>query len=136
MADLSITAADVKKTDTTLIAEGIAGGTVTAGQPVYRDSTASNKLKAADADALASAAAVGIALHGASADQPLKYAIGGNLTLSSVMTVGAVYVVSTTAGGIAPVADLGSGDYVTLLGIATTATNLKISISVSGIAKP
>jgi hypothetical protein len=136
MADLSITAADVKKTDTTLIAEGIAGGTVTAGQPVYRDSTASNKLKAADADALASAAAVGIALHGASADQPLKYAIGGNLTLSSVMTVGAVYVVSTTAGGIAPVADLSSGDYVTLLGIATTATNLKISISVSGIAKP
>ena len=136
MADLSITAADVKKTDTTLIAEGIAGGTVTAGQPVYRDSTASNKLKAADADVLASAAAVGIALHGASADQPLKYAIGGNLTLSSVMTVGAVYVVSTTAGGIAPVADLSSGDYVTLLGIATTATNLKISISVSGIAKP
>jgi len=136
MADLSITAADVKKTDTTLIAEGIAGGTVTAGQPVYRDSTASNKLKAADADVLVSAAAVGIALHGASADQPLKYAIGGNLTLSSVMTVGAVYVVSTTAGGIAPVADLGSGDYVTLLGIATTATNLKISISVSGIAKP
>ena len=136
MADLSITAADVKKTDTTLIAEGIAGGTVTAGQAVYRDSTASNKLKAADADVLASAAAVGIALHGASADQPLKYAIGGNLTLSSVMTVGAVYVVSTTAGGIAPVADLSSGDYVTLLGIATTATNLKISISVSGIAKP
>ena len=135
MADLSITAADVKKTDTTLIAEGIAGGTITAGQPVYKDSTASNKLKAADADVLASAAAVGIALHGASNDQPLKYAIGGNLTLSSVMTAGAVYVVSTNAGGIAPVADLGSGDYVTLLGIATSATNLKISISVSATAK-
>jgi hypothetical protein len=135
MADLTITAADVKKTDSTLIAEGIAGGTVTAGQPVYKDSTASNKLKAADADVLASAAAVGIALHGASADQPLKYAIGGNLTLSNVMTAGAVYVVSTNAGGIAPVADLGAGDFVTLLGIATSATNLKISISVSATAK-
>lgn len=135
MADLTITAADVKKTDSTLIAEGIAGGTVTAGQPVYKDSTASNKLKAADADVLASAAAVGIALHGASADQPLKYAIGGNLTLSAVMTAGAVYVVSANAGGIAPVADLGSGDYVTLLGIATSTTNLKLSISVSATAK-
>ena len=135
MADLTITVADVKKTDSTSIAEGIAGATITAGQPVYKDSTASNKLKPADADVLASAAAVGIALHGASADQPLKYATSGNLTLSAVMTVGAVYVVSTNAGGIAPVADLGSGDYVTLLGIATSTSNLKLSISVSATAK-
>jgi hypothetical protein len=135
MADLTITAANVKKTDSTLITEGIAGATVTAGQPVYKDSTASNKLKPADADVLASAAAVGIALHGASADQPLKYATGGNLTLGAVMTAGAVYVVSTTAGGIAPVADLGSGDFVTLLGIATSTSNLKLSISVSATAK-
>jgi hypothetical protein len=135
MADLTITVADVKKTDSTSIAEGIAGATITAGQPVYKDSTASNKLKPADADVLASAAAVGIALHGASADQPLKYATSGNLTLSAVMTAGAVYVVSTNAGGIAPVADLGSGDYVTLLGIATSTTNLKLSISVSATAK-
>jgi hypothetical protein len=135
MADLTITAADVKKTDSTLITEGIAGATITAGQPVYKDSTASNKLKPADADVLATAAAVGVALHGASADQPLKYATSGNLTLSAVMTAGAVYVVSTTAGGIAPVADLGSGDYVTLLGIATSTSNLKISISVSATAK-
>ena len=135
MADLTITAANVKKTDSTLITEGIAGATITAGQPVYKDSTASNKLKPADADVLASAAAVGIALHGASADQPLKYATGGNLTLGAVMTAGAVYVVSTTAGGIAPVADLGSGDYVTLLGIATSTSNLKLSISVSATAK-
>jgi hypothetical protein len=135
MADLTITVADVKKTDSTSIAEGIAGATITAGQPVYKDSTASNKLKPADADVLASAAAVGIALHGASADQPLKYATSGNLTLSAVMTAGAVYVVSTNAGGIAPVADLGSGDYVTLLGIATSTSNLKLSISVSATAK-
>jgi hypothetical protein len=135
MADLTITAANVKKTDSTLITEGIAGATITAGQPVYKDSTASNKLKPADADVLASAAAVGIALHGASADQPLKYATSGNLALGAVMTAGAVYVVSTTAGGIAPVADLGSGDFVTLLGIATSTSNLKLSISVSATAK-
>jgi len=37
MADLTITAADVKKTDATLINEGIAGTTIKEGQPVYKD---------------------------------------------------------------------------------------------------
>jgi hypothetical protein len=58
------------------------------------------------------------------------------VTYNSAFTVGQVYVASTNAGGIAPYADLGSGDYVTILGVATTATNLKLSINQSGIAKP
>lgn len=136
MADVSVTAASVVKTTTTLISEGIAGGTVTAGQPVYSDSTDSNKLKAADADVQATSVAVGIALHGAAAGQPLKYATSGNLTFNSCFTVGGIYVVSTTAGGIAPDTDLASGDYVTILGIATTATNLNIKINASETAKP
>ena len=136
MADVSVTAASVVKTTTTLISEGIAGGTVTAGQPVYSDSTDSNKLKAADADVQATSVAVGIALHGAASGQPLKYATSGNLTFNSCFTVGAIYVVSTTTGGIAPDTDLASGDYVTILGIATSATNLNIKINASETAKP
>ena len=53
MADVSVTAASVVKTATTIFGIGVAGGTVTAGQPVYQDTTASNKLKPADADVLA-----------------------------------------------------------------------------------
>lgn len=53
MADVSVTAASVVKTATSLIGYGTAGGTVTAGQPVYADTTASNKLKPCDADVLA-----------------------------------------------------------------------------------
>jgi hypothetical protein len=126
----------VVKTATSLIGYGTAGGTVTAGQPVYADTTASNKLKACDADVLESSKVIGIAMHGASDGQPLQYCYGGNLTFNSAFTVGEVYVASTTAGGIAPYADLASGDFVTILGVATTATNLKIGILYSGIAKP
>lgn len=136
MADVSVTAASVVKTATTIFGIGVAGGTVTAGQPVYQDTTASNKLKPADADVLATSKVVGIALHGASDGQPLQYAYGGNLTFNSAFTVGQVYVASTNAGGIAPYSDLGSGDYVTTLGVATSATNLKIGILYSATAKP
>jgi hypothetical protein len=136
VADVSVTAASVVKTASTAIRAGIAGATITAGQPIYLDSTASNKAKPADADALATAAVVGIALNSASDGQPIDYATAGNVTYNSAFTVGQVYVASTNAGGIAPYADLGSGDYVTILGVATTATNLKLSINQSGIAKP
>ena len=136
MADVSVTAASVVKTATSLIGYGTAGGTVTAGQPVYADTTASNKLKPCDADVIASSKAIGIALHGASDGQPLQYCYGGNLTFNSAFTVGQVYVCSVNAGGIAPYADLAAGDFVTILGVATTATNLKIGILYSATAKP
>lgn len=136
MADVSVTAASVQKTSTTIVQEGTAGGTITAGMPLYSDSTASGKLKAADADVQASSVCVGISLHGAADGQPLKYATGGDLTFNSAFTVGVIYVVSTNAGGIAPDTDLASGDYVTILGIASTATNLKIKLNASETAKP
>jgi len=53
-----------------------------------------------------------------------------------VMTVGEVYVVSATAGGIAPVGDLTTGNYVTVLGVATTTSNLQLGTIYSATAKP
>lgn len=135
MADISVTAASIQKTTSTLWALGIAGAAITAGQPVYADATDSGKLKLADADVLATSKAVGIALHGAASDQPLQYATGGTLTFNAALTAGEVYVVSTTAGGIAPAADMGSGDFVTVLGIGTSTTVLKIGIIQSAVAK-
>ena len=136
MADLSITASDVLKTTTTKTYQGVAGATVTAGQPVYADAADSGKYQPADADASATSAAIGIATHGAAAGQPLIVAQYGSLTLSAVMTAGEVYCVSTTAGGIAPVGDLTSGNYVTVLGVATTTSNLKLGLNASATAKP
>lgn len=122
MADLSITAANVLKSTDAQTEEGIAGATITAGQAVYKDSSDSDKLKLADADAVASAAGVGIALHGAAAGQPLRYQKGGIITPGATLTKGEHYFVSTTAGGLCPLADLASGDFPTRMMQAISTT--------------
>jgi hypothetical protein len=137
MADISVTAANVVAAAGATIRQGTAGATITAGQPLYEDSTASFKLKPAQADVVAEAKCVGIALHGASNGQPVSFITAGGLNIGATLTVGQVYVVSdAAAGGVAPYADLATGDFVTVLGVATTASNLVVNIQVSGIAKP
>ncbi len=134
MADLVITAADVNQVSGNE-GRGIAGATITAGQSLYEDSTDSNKLKLADADASATAACVGVALHAASSGQPIAYAKTGEVDIGATVAAGAIYVVSTTAGGVAPDSDLGTGDYVTIIGIgdSTTSTSIKLAINNSQI---
>lgn len=133
-ADLTVTAANVAKSTGARTATGEAGATITAGQALYIASD--GQLELADADVLASAAAVGIALHGASTGQPITYQTGGRITIGATTTVGQVYVVSTTAGGIAPYADLGTGDFPTILGMAPTTATIDIDIDALGVAKP
>jgi hypothetical protein len=135
-ADLTVTASSVKKVTGAAVDRGTAGASVTAGQPVYKDATDSGKLKAADADAQASSVCVGIALHAASTDQPLEYLTSGPIDIGATVTVGQIYVVSTTAGGIAPYSDLASGDYVTVIGVGTTTGRIEVRLNVSQIAKP
>jgi hypothetical protein len=135
MADLSITAANVAKGTDAVVATGTAGATITAGQTVYLDSSV-NQLKLGDADAQARSVVRGIALHGASSGQPIDYQTWGNLDLGATLTVGEIYVQSTTAGGIAPEGDLVSTDYVTVLGIATAADNLRLRINASEAQVP
>ena len=129
MSDISVTAANVLAGTNAVIHEGLAGGTITAGMALYSDTSDSNKLKAADANASATTAkVVGIALHGASSGQPLKYVVedddftpGATLSLSAAADDG-VYVLSGTAGGIAPIADLASGWYPVVLFVAKSTT--------------
>jgi hypothetical protein len=119
MADLSVTAGSVLHTSGTKTT-GVAGAAITAGQALYLDS-ATNTLKLAQADGTAAeAAVVGIALHAAGIGQPITYAANG-----SVMNIGATtaktttYLVSAAAGGIAPQADITSGQRITRVGYAT-----------------
>jgi len=123
MADLTITAANVLlssgRTDT-----GTAGATITAGQAIYIDASDSNKLKLAQSDGTAAEAdAVGIALHAALAGQPLRYAVDGTtINIGATTAKNTTYVVSTTAGGVAPAADLTSGHRIVSLGYAPATT--------------
>jgi len=136
MADISITAANVKTGTGAAVTTGTAGGTITAGQPVYIDASDSNKIKAADANAsAATAAAVGIALNGASANQPVSYCTrdSAGFTVGATLAIGDVLYVSNTAGGITVTpGDLTTGSYVVVLGIMTSTTLAKIQPLVGG----
>lgn len=135
MTDVAITVASVVwtgKKDT-----GRAGGTVTRAMPLYKDTTDNDDLKAADADVAATAVFAGFALNDAADGQPVEYGYGdGTLTVGGTgVTVGQAYVVSTTTGGIAPYSDLGSGDFVTYLGVGKTSSSIECQPHTSGVAK-
>lgn len=120
--------------------DGIAGAAIAANQSVYLDTTQTPpKWELADADAVASAGrdGLGIALNAAADGGHLRVAVSeGELTMSgATLVVGQAYVVSATAGGIAPYSDLLSGDYVSILGVASAATKLKLNIWATGVAK-
>lgn len=134
MVDLSITAGSVVKGTGAVEEQGIAGATITAGQVVYKDS-ADTKFKLADADDATAAVRVprGIALNGASDGQPLRIQRDGQITIGATMTAGLAYYLSDTPGGIAPYADLGSGDQVVLIGVAISTTVLQLKLLDSGV---
>lgn len=135
MADLSITAANVVATAGTRVETGTAGATITAGQAVYYDSEASTyKLADCDSATVAARSPRGIALNGAASGQPLSVATKGPVTIGATLTGGVVYYLSGTAGGICPVADLATGDYPTILGIASSASVLDVLVHESGFA--
>lgn len=136
MADLVLTASSIVKGSGAQTAQGTAGAALTAGMVLYLDS-ATTTLKPADANLSAAASTVvGIALHAAAVNQPIVYLTAGNLTTNAVLTAGKVYVLSATdnSGAIAPVADLASGWFTSILGYATTTTNLVVGIINSGTA--
>ena len=135
MADISITAANVVKGSNAVVEAGTAGATITAGQVVYKDA-ADGKYKLADADSATAAAKAprGIALNGASNNQPLSIIRSGDVTIGATLTPGTAYYLSpTTAGGICPLADVASGDDVVLLGLAESASVLAVDIQITGV---
>lgn len=136
MSALSVTAANVVKGANASTNSGIAGATITAGQPLYIDATDSNYLKPADADAsTATAAAVGIALNGASRSQPVSYVTAdSDFTPGATLVSGESYYLSSTAGSINPVADLATGWYPVQLFIAKSTTKAVLNITVQNSA--
>jgi len=136
MAALSITAANIiPATGFSVENSYLAGATITRGQSVYFDTTTST-WKLADSNATAATAGsggVGIALNDAAASQPIAVQIGGNLGFGAILTKGKLYCPGATAGSIVPYEDLTTGDYVTILGIATSTSNLSMNRWITGV---
>lgn len=134
MSDISYTGANVVPTATGAneFMDVVWGEAVTGGMPVYQH-TDGKFYKAIDDTAL-HAAAIGFVCSAGGASQRGQIQTAGRITLAG-MTTGITYSVSDNAGGIRPVSDQGSGDFVTILGVAISATVLQIGIIRSGIAQ-
>ena len=105
VADLSITAANVKWVGGVRPRQISGGATGTRGQGVYND-TATETRKLADADAAATAELEGVLLtdmtNGSDALIGVK---GSRINIGATTTAGVLYVVSPTAGGFCSLAD-------------------------------
>lgn len=134
--DVVVTAANVSRVSGPTIA-GTAGAAITAGQVLYLD--ASGNLQPAKCSGTAVlAGAVGIALNSApGVGQPVVYAPSGTVVgFGAVLASGQIYGLSATTGNICPVADLTTGNYTVILGVATSTSNLQLSIVASGVTHP
>ena len=134
MPDLAITATAVVSAATNAT-NHIAGATITAGQMVYL-AVATDRIMLADSNSgtVEARTPMGIALNGASTGQRVTVQSSGNVTMNAVLTAGVVFYMSDTPGGICPVADIGSGEFVCIVGIATSTTVMRLDIQASGVA--
>ena len=136
MADISQTAANVTVAGTggsiTIVQ---AGEAITQGMPVY---LSSGKYFKTDANGtVLTAAVVGIAMTPAALDG--YFILAGNGTkidLGATLVIGTPLVVSATAGGIAPIADLATGWWVSHLGTPSAAGLVTLKLDATGVAVP
>jgi hypothetical protein len=130
----SITA--VRPTANTIVENVLYGATISAGQPLYLDST-DNEHKLADANASTTTAmARGIAVTpGVDAGYGFIARSGSIILVGTTMVVGEQYYVGPTAGQIIASSELTTGDRVTLLGVAASATQLDLNVKVTGITR-
>ena len=134
MADVTFTATAIKPAAGTQKRRVTFGATITPGKVLYLDNS-DNKYKIADCTDAAKDAASAFALSSGADGQPGMIMESGDLTCDG-LTAGTVYVLSAT-GNICPVADLSlATDYCTVVGAASSATNLKVSFVVTGYKTP
>ncbi len=137
MADITQTAANVALNDNAVKTRLVQfGEAVTQGMPVYKKAADGKYYKAQNDGTAAEADAVGICItRGAAADSWGLIAIEGNINVGGTLVVGESYFVSSAFGGICPAADVGTGKFPTYLGVASTASNLKLKPFAAGVAK-
>ena len=141
MANLTQTAANValgaQTTPTAVVQYGEA---VTQGMPLYVSTD--GKWYQCDANDTAAKAVVGaIAISPGSTDgyglvaKPGTSPGKSTVNLGATLAVGTVYAVSATKGAIAPIADIGSAEFISVIGVATTTALIDFQVSVSNTAK-
>lgn len=135
MADLVISSALVVAGADSSAVSGVAGELITAGKAVYLSSSTKKWMLADSNSATVEARqAKGIALNGASLNQPISVHKSGDLTIGATLVAGQAIYMSDTAGGLCPLADVGAGEYLCLIGLAKSTTVLAVDIQFPGVS--
>jgi hypothetical protein len=115
--------------------DGKAAATILQGQILYKNT--SGKYDLARANAAGTTVVAGVARNGATVDAPVKIQDKGVVTGLSGITSGTIYVLSdTVAGGVMPVADLTTGDQLSVVCIGISTTSVMLAIANSGVTAP
>jgi hypothetical protein len=129
MANLTITAANIISTGTR--GEYTAGGTVTRGMAVRRNT--SGLVVEALSDTAANATVLGVALNDAGANQPVTVHTEGPLAFGAILTAGHPYFLGTASGTIKPVSDIAGTEFSSLIGVATSTSSMYVKPINSGV---
>jgi len=133
MTDIVVTPANVKWVSGARPQIVKAGETIARGKAVYQNTTTLEH-ELADADTDAASEFAGIALSdGYDGADMLIAPPGATINWGATLTAGTLYVLSTTAGGVAPDTDLVAGDYVVVLAIGAGTANAEL-IGIKGAA--
>jgi predicted RecA/RadA family phage recombinase len=132
MVDITVTAASVTPQPGAQFGEGIAGETIAQGKVVALNDSKQVVLADSNSATASIRAAVGIAVNGASLGQPIKYQKAGDINIGATVVVGTTYALSETPGGIQPTADVGAGEYVSVIGTAITTSRIRMALNVTG----
>ena len=132
MATISI--ADIELVTNTPLELYVAGEAIAAGDAFFVDGN-DNAFLAINNDASKDAVA-GIAIQDAAIGNYVAgIPTGATIAFSNTVVAGDTYVLAGTAGDIMLTSDLGSGDYVTVIGTCSTTNRLVLNIDVTGTVR-
>ncbi len=129
MAALTITKANVAWVSGPVSVDQILGEAADAGMMVYQKAADSKWYKAQDDGTAEEAGAVGVGMllaTGDAANARVSIARPGAIVSVGTGTAGVVYTLADGAGAIGPVADCGSGDKVTVVGLGIGSNKLQL----------
>lgn len=135
MADITVSSSLVQPSATAPYETGVLADEFTAGQAGYLDGSV-DRWKKATAIAQASAAARGVITHNGSTGQIGRFQTAETLNFGGGVTQGVVYAVSTNAGGIAPITDVTTGNWITIVGVGSSTNAILLNFFRAGIQKP
>lgn len=137
MAAVTPTEADIRMVSADTGVRVRLGETCTAGEWVYLN-TGDDRYWQTDATDSAKAQVAGFLMTGGDAGDYATMAnvIGQEVDVGATLTVGEIYVLSSTKGAIEPEADSSSGDYISIAGVGVTGGNLKLTLFSSGAQVP